>query len=123
MVASAQEGCETRHDQVIDRRLTVRYASEHHTFFQPLASDTRVLWQARVRDISDNGMGLILHRAFDPGMELSIELPAEVNHPLRFLTASIVHVTALDDGQWLVGCEFLEELNQEEIDALRQMLA
>src|SRR5271165_2459833 len=107
MVASAQEGRETRHDVVIDRRLTVRYASEHHTFFQPLSGDTRVLWQARVRDISDHGMGLILHRGtgalspghtapplvFDAGMELSIDLPAEVNHPLRFLTASIIHVT------------------------------
>jgi hypothetical protein len=135
MVASAQEGRETRHDEVIDRRLTVRYASEHHTFFQPSEGDQRILWQARVRDISDKGMGLILHRgsgafspghtdggALDPGMELCIELPAEVNHPLHLLRVSIVHVTALEEGQWLVGCEFLQKPNQEEMDALRGML-
>jgi hypothetical protein len=123
MVASAQEGRETRHDEVIDRRLTVRYASEHHAFFQPREGDPRVLWQARVRDISDKGIGLILHREFDPGVELSIELPAEVNHPLRSLRVSIVHVTALEEGQWLVGCEFVQELSQEDMDALRGMLA
>jgi hypothetical protein len=122
MVASAQEGRETRHDEVIDRRLTVRYASEHHAFFQPSEGDPRVLWQARVRDISDNGMGLVLHRAFDLGTELSIELPAEVNRPLRSLRVSIVHVTALDEGQWLLGCEFVQELHPEELDALRRML-
>jgi hypothetical protein len=123
MVASAQEGRETRHDEVIDRRLTVRYASEHRTFVQPSPGNSGVLWKARVRDISDNGMGLILHQAFEPGVELSIELPAEVNHPLHLLRASIVHVSALEEGQWLVGCEFLQLPNQEEMDALRGMLS
>lgn len=122
MVASAQEGRETRHDEVIDRRLSVRYASEHHAFFQPSEGDPRVLWQARVRDISDNGMGLVLHRPFRPGVELSIELPAEVNRPLRSLRVSIVHVTSLEDGEWLVGCEFVQKLNPDEMDALRRML-
>jgi hypothetical protein len=123
MTTSAQEGRETRHDEVIDRRLTVRYASEHHTFFQSSEGDPQVLWQARVRDISDDGIGLILHRPFDPGAELSIELPTEVNRPLRSLRVSIVHVTALDEGQWLVGCKFLQALGHEDINALRRMLA
>src|ERR1051326_7094108 len=79
MVTSAQEGRDTRHDEVIDRRLTVRYASEHQTFVQPSPGNSRVLWRARVRDISDNGMGLILHQAFESGVELWIELPAEGN--------------------------------------------
>jgi hypothetical protein len=60
-----------------------------------------------VRDISSEGIGLLLGRRFEPGAMLSIELTdAHVERP-RLLLARVVHA------------ELVGPLSDEEVHALR----
>jgi hypothetical protein len=119
MSGSHRQDIDTTHDAVIDRRVWARYSSEQHTFFQPSSLQSPVLWRARIRDVSERGIGLVLSRAFEIGTRLIVEFPAQVNQPLKLLPVRVVHVTGTSDNQWITGCELGNSLTAAELDALR----
>jgi hypothetical protein len=60
---------------------------------------------ARVRDVSADGIGLLVSRPFTPGLVLGIELQTATGQIEARIRARVEHATWLpDDGCWLVGC-------------------
>jgi hypothetical protein len=57
---------------------------------------------------------LTLNRRFERGSGLAIELPTEEGTTATVL-ARVVHVRGLSDGTWLLGCDFISELSEEEV--------
>jgi hypothetical protein len=93
-----------------ERRATVRYACDAKTSCTPLAalqSDTG--WEARVRDVSRIGLGLVLERRFEPGTIITVDL-----HP-RILLVRVAHAKALPEGGWLLGCELIDPSAGEDL--------
>lgn len=79
-------------------------------------SDTA--WPARVRDISADGIGLVLTGVIDPGTFLSLELPATPGVRRRPLRARVVRVTPHSATGWVLGCRLSPSLSPAELDAL-----
>jgi hypothetical protein len=57
-------------------------------------------------------------RRFEPGAVLSLEVSAKGERPARVLVVRVRHATAGEDNAWIVGCQFLTHLNDEELEAL-----
>ncbi len=72
--------------------------------------------QARIRNVSRNGIGLTVDRAWPPGTVLVVELPAEDG--VKAVRARVIHSTAQLGGTFLVGCTLELPLTDAEVQAL-----
>jgi hypothetical protein len=90
----------------------------NESFCQPIAArrsgDLR--WPTKVRDISATGIGLLVSRRFEPGTILVVEMQGDPPVGERLLLARVVHTTSAG-GEWLVGCEFINPLSDDELEA------
>jgi len=78
------------------------------------AADGRVLpIDARVRDISRTGIGLVVSEPLQPGSLLRVTLPGAQSRHIVVL-ACVSHATQQPDG-WLVGALFSAELAEEDL--------
>ncbi len=101
-------------------RVWERYPCDLRTSCQPIAarSDKDFMWPATIRDISVNGIGLLLPRRFEPGAGLMIEVPRSDSQSTETLLARVVHATAIARGVWLLGCTFPSPLSDDELSTL-----
>ena len=105
-----------------DRRAGVRIPSDLAASCGRAAHAHEPIWPGKVRDISQEGIGLILEHRFRPGTTLMVELRESAGAVLRTVRARVVHATALlEEGNpcWLLGCVFDQPLDEEEFSALR----
>lgn len=109
----------THHVQGRERRASVRYLTTMEAACHPVLVQTLgPCCPTRIWDISLNGLGLIVKIPFAVGTNLSVVpevLPANLYPGLQ---VRVVHVTPHDEGFWLVGCQFLEPLSEEELQLL-----
>jgi hypothetical protein len=81
------------------------------------------MWPATVRDLSINGIGLVLARRFEPGAGLVIEVPGTASDVSESLLARVVHATSVGRNLWLLGCTFPSPLSDDELNALLRRAA
>jgi serine/threonine protein kinase len=109
-----------------DRRGCVRYSlgvgtvgTINTSVFDATAQpDSQEVWPLVVQDVSATGIGILLARRCEPGTELSVEVPMGPDQPNWTLPARVVRVRKDNFGHWMLGCVFLEPLNDEELAAL-----
>jgi hypothetical protein len=103
-------------------RIGERYPLDLESACQPGASrnDRDLVWAATIRDISAGGVGIVLPRRFEPGTGLAIELPGQDGGAGETLLARVAHVQRLPEGGWLLGCSFLSELSDQELENVLQ---
>lgn len=75
---------------------------------------------AGIHNISVNGVALRLHEDLPPGALLDLELHGASGTAALTIVGCVVYVTALGHGRWLTGCNFVRELDD---DDLRDLLA
>jgi hypothetical protein len=75
-------------------------------------------WPGRVVNISRGGIGIVLTRRFEPNTLLVMELESPLDHLSRTVLARVIHSTGLEVG-WLLGCAFISELDDEDLEAFR----
>jgi hypothetical protein len=104
-------------------RVRERHPCSLQTSCQPIAarSDKDCLWPAQLRDISSMGVGLVLRRRFERGTGLAVEIPGPDGDVSDTLLAKVVRVATLRDGSWLLGCHFVSELSEDELERLLQL--
>jgi hypothetical protein len=72
----------------------------------------------KICELSQTGISLRIGRPFEPGEFLSVE-PLQENADLtRVFQARVVHVRTDHSDGWILGCEFTQPLNTEELKAL-----
>src|SRR5262245_49522919 len=86
-----------------ERCVWVRYPADLETTYRP-ATTSHETCAARVRNVSRGGASLLLHRKFETGELLSIELPRRGDEPTHTVLACIVRVQEESAGEWAVGC-------------------
>jgi hypothetical protein len=69
-------------------------------------------------DLSLGGAGLLLNRPLDPGLALVLRLRSDRQHKNYDLPARVAHASRQPDGDWIIGCEFDQQLTDELLDAL-----
>ena len=100
----------------VERRAEVRYLCDKQVVCYELAAQQR-LW-ARVRNISANGIGLLLRAPIAAGTELVVEMKTLDPSTSFTLVAHVIHCTLQQDQSWIVGCRFLSKPHEEDLLAL-----
>jgi hypothetical protein len=72
----------------------------------------------RILNISAGGIGLVLRCQFFEGTLLHFELPQEMNLANPKVLVRIVRVMDQGGGYWLLGCEFADQLTEDELRML-----
>ncbi|HEV3203523.1 MAG TPA: PilZ domain-containing protein [Gemmataceae bacterium] len=102
-----------------DRRVGVRYIRALKTYCQRgLGEPDQVWWIGQIRDISSSGIGLFIQHDFEPQAILTVELENSARNNSCTVQVRVVHSTPQPDGFWLVGCTFLKELSEAELEKL-----
>jgi hypothetical protein len=113
---------QAKHRPETERRAWVRITINQEISCQHIeaatAEEAETCWFGRVRNISCGGLALRLHRRFEPGTLLVIEWPDEAKEESRSFAVQVIHATAEGHRLWIVGCEFLRSLSEEELQAL-----
>src|SRR5437763_2393482 len=99
----------------LERRVHVRYSCDLETSCHPLSSSSGQQWAGQVQDLSRGGVALVLDRRFELRTLLVIELQGRPGQPARTVFGRVVHVHRRDDGSWLMGCAFANELSDEDV--------
>jgi hypothetical protein len=103
----------------INLRESLRYPANLATFCQkPSVQQGRPWSQTLVRDVSIDGIGLVVDRCFEPETFLEIDLQNTTCKRTSTLFVTVVHAAQQSDGTWLLGCTFLSPLTPEELEAL-----
>lgn len=105
-----------------DCRVYERKACELPSACQPASAmgSAESKWSATICDISQGGIRLKLRRRFERGTGLAIELPACAGREAYTVLAKVVHILGESDGSWSLGCRFISELNDDEVERLLQ---
>jgi hypothetical protein len=102
----------------IERRATVRYPFNQPALWRASDSHGSVCLWGRVRDISLEGIGLVLKRGLKPRTILIVELEGPRGQATCSLEAQVVHATLQPDGTWHTGCSLARRLTEQELKAL-----
>ena len=113
------------HPFLNDRRTSPRYAYQRKALCQPCPLPPSLspkgekadnVWlMGASQDLSAAGVGFVLHRRFDPGTLLTIELERPQRDDWGQLPARVMHVTPQADGNWKLGCALVHAMSPEEL--------
>ncbi len=77
-------------------------------------------WMATVRNISAEGIGLVVNRPFRAGMSLTMELPTDPHFVSKPVLVQVMHARQQPGKQeWVLGGTFSRKLTHEELTSLR----
>jgi len=101
-----------------ERRAWVRYPRKLVTMWQLLDPVGEEHWTALVKDLSLNGVGLVVNRSFPLATVLTVRLRNSTCTYERSALVRVRHCTAQPDGDWLVGCSFVVRISADELHQL-----
>ena len=116
---------EQRKNEPITERSAVRhFPSSQEVYCQPMPASTadgvETGWWGKLRNLSSGGLAVRLSRPFEPGTLLNIELSDKTKRLTRSLLVQVVHAAAEGNRLWIIGCEFIRPLGEEELQTLRR---
>jgi serine/threonine protein kinase len=80
-------------------------------------SELKDYWPLTIRDVSAQGIGILLARRFEPGVSLTIDLMIREGENQQ-VPVRVVRTEAERAGHWIHGCEFVNPLSLEQLGAL-----
>jgi hypothetical protein len=101
-----------------DLRTWMRFPSGAQATMQTGTAAGQEPWPAQLRDISANGVALLVAQPVEAGTILSLELQRTAAPASLTLLACVVRVEGTPGGEWLLGCTFIRELSDKELRAL-----
>jgi c-di-GMP-binding flagellar brake protein YcgR len=101
-----------------DQRTWLRYDCATTATYQRVGEENGKAHAAQVLNISASGVGLLLHEPAESGSLINLSLQGRHGQPLRSILACIVHTTTRAGGELAVGCNFIRELGEDELNAL-----
>jgi hypothetical protein len=100
-----------------DQRAWVRYPCHAVASFQVVRANEPSTSQAAVLNVSANGIALQVEAPLHVGELLNLELSRDGERVLTTL-ASVVRTATAPDGALVIGCNFIRELDDEQVAAL-----
>jgi hypothetical protein len=75
-------------------------------------------WPARIENLSQGGLKVVIARRFEMGSILKVEVPVAGEESYSMLLARVVRATPEPTSGWGLGCAFLQAIPEEELEAL-----
>lgn len=107
----------TVHDMDVDRRLSIRCLTDVETTCKTADGPDGEQYNCRVRDLSRGGVSLLLRAPVDSGTLLGVDFPGVEGQPPYTVLATVMHVTALPNGEIAAGCAFACELSEDDVQS------
>jgi hypothetical protein len=101
-----------------NRRASIRYRCTRPIPRRMALAESFTSLDAWVVDISVKGFGLVLERPLEAGTLLFVELESSPTAPPVELLAKVIRSNPLAESEWLLGCEFVNALSEEELEAI-----
>jgi hypothetical protein len=101
-----------------DRRAAERFpvtANTNCAFLSPVLEDFGAV---RIKNVSNEGIGLVVSHKLEPGLLLAVTLVNEAKSFKKTMLARVVHVTTQPGGTYLIGSTFTEPLSYDELCAM-----
>jgi hypothetical protein len=98
----------------IERRQTPRHRSVARVTWRPAVAGDALSQAAQVHNVSCGGISLLVGGPVEPGTLLHVELAGAARGQPSLL-ACVRHVTRAEAGTWSLGCSFLRDLSEEEL--------
>jgi hypothetical protein len=104
-----------KHD---DRRCHERHSFNLKTSCKLIDLTGRLPWQGECRDLSNQGIRMVMERAFQPQTMLLIEFQGPDQMSVRSLLARVMWTEKNQEGGWILGCALVHRLHEEELSGL-----
>jgi hypothetical protein len=101
----------------VERRQGARYASTAEISWGPADAPPAARRPARVRDVSFGGISFLAGEHFEPGALVAVGLPGDDGRHGVALLGCVRHATAQEGKGWALGCSFIRELNERELES------
>ncbi len=101
-----------------DKRTWKRFTTNLQAQFQKIGDPENRTFTAQVINLSASGVGLSVMAAIEAGALLSVDLVGTGGKVVRTILACVVHVTKQTTGEYALGCNFIRELDEEDLKAL-----
>jgi hypothetical protein len=75
-------------------------------------------WPARIENVSRGGLKVVIGRRFEMGTILKVEVATAGEESFSTLLARVVRAAPESIGNWGLGCAFLQEISDEEVQDL-----
>ena len=75
-------------------------------------------WPARIENISRGGVKILVGRRFEVGTVIKLELHVPGEDEFYLLLVKVVRIAEESNGGWGLGCAFVREITEEEIQKL-----
>jgi hypothetical protein len=101
-----------------NQRATVRYRCPPASAGRVYVAEDLEFQRAWLHNLSATGIGLLLGKPLDYGLFVTVVLTGVHSNKKYTLAAHAVHSTHQPTGEWLVGCQFVDPLSDEDLDDL-----
>jgi PilZ domain len=101
-----------------DGRSWVRFVCNVQAVCDTVPANGRAPESVQVLNLSPSGVGLAVPRPIETGSMLSLELKSASGRHACTMLACVVHASGRDAGPWTVGCNFIRELTEQEMESL-----
>ncbi len=101
-----------------DQRIWVRYDCTLKASCRLFGSPVSDAQPVQVLNISASGVGLLVHPSLQSGSLLTVDLLDKKGRKAFTILACVVHTTLRASGEFAVGCNFIRELTEEELQSL-----
>jgi hypothetical protein len=113
-----QFGGEKTPSKPSDQRAWVRYPTKGPIAYRALTGDDEPSRSAELIDLAPAGVGLLVADRLEPGTAITVNLRRQNDRPDRTVLACVVYLADRGDGKWAIGCNFLHELSEKDLNEL-----
>lgn len=101
-----------------DGRAWVRFPTQVESYFHPVVAAEHAPRRAQIVNISAGGVAMHSDIQYEHGTLLHMEFRGPQGQPLPPRNARVVHSTLKAKGDWVLGCTFVRELSDSDLQAL-----
>lgn len=102
----------------MERRVYERHHLSTSSACRVIVTMGKGSYPATILDLSLGGVGFAFSQSIDPGKLVIAMLTNPERAFSKLLCLRVVHCTEEEDGQFIVGCEFMNPLAEEELVAM-----
>lgn len=107
----------SRHEKE-EQRSRPRTMVELAAGYEVIDDDANEVCPAKVLNISTTGVGLSIGEPLPVGTLINLSLHHVEDHQAKNLLCCVVHASSADDGEYTIGCNFINELAESEFKSL-----